>query len=302
MKKTILVSIAIVLATMFANAQDSLLVKANKDSAIVKINGKIEGKTPLWIKLKTKSYTFSLEKEISDVERYYVKERVTVNSKKTSEVTLDLKRTINPNYKKTLKNGEGIYTDKRFNKTYKTVKLGNDIWFAEPLMTHKYSDGKEIKLIRDDKEWKELILNDSLKAYSFKVINEDDTLFLYNWRAVTNYNIENGKTRYDQGICPNGWHIPNMKDIDNLLSIKDTTALKLIDNYFNTEKDNSYRSSVSGAIIEVNDLYFWTSIEENIESAKAINKKDNDLQMKLYEFSRTYGFPVRCVKNKLKKY
>ena len=301
MKKTILGLVAIIFATMFVNAQDSLLVKCNKDSAIVKINGKIAGKTPLWLKLKTKSYTFSLEKEISDVEWYYVKERVAVNSKKTSEVTFELKRQTNPNYKKTLKNGESVFYDKLNHKTYKTVKLGDNIWFAEPLMTSKYSNGKEIKLITDDKEWKVLILNDSLKAYSYKVLNEEDTLFLYNWSAVTNYDAWDGETRYAQGVCPNGWHIPDRKDIDNLLSVKDTTALKLINTYFNVNKDNSYRSSVSGAILDVNDLYFWTSIEENMEGAKAINRKETDSKIKLYEFSRTYGFPIRCVKNNLKK-
>lgn len=81
---------------------------------------------------------------------------------------------------------------------YKTVKIGNQEWFAENLKTTKYRDGSAIPNITDNTAWS------SQTAGAYCWYNNDATTYkstygaLYNFYAVVS----------SRNLCPTGWHVP----------------------------------------------------------------------------------------------
>lgn len=97
-----------------------------------------------------------------------------------------------------LYNKLGPLYDNRDGETYKTVKIGTQVWMAENLKSTKYNDGTSIPLVRDDSTWSNL----STPGYCW-YDNDPDTYkatfgALYNW-----YTVKTGK------LCPSGWHVPS---------------------------------------------------------------------------------------------
>ena len=103
----------------------------------------------------------------------------------------------------------GTMTDTRDNKTYKTVKIGTQVWMAENL---NYADSTKTPSLKG-KSW----------CYDNKVENCDVTGRLYTWAAaIDSVALANdadnpqtcgyGKTctlpTVVQGLCPSGWHLP----------------------------------------------------------------------------------------------
>jgi len=90
---------------------------------------------------------------------------------------------------------------------YTTVKIGTQTWMAENLKTTKYNDGTAIPNVTDFDAWVSL----TTPAYCW--YNNSKTLYgntyggLYNW-----YSVNTGK------ICPTGWHIPNLAEVNTLIN------------------------------------------------------------------------------------
>jgi uncharacterized protein (TIGR02145 family) len=106
---------------------------------------------------------------------------------------------------------------------YHVVRIGNQLWTVENLLTTKYNDGTLIPLVTDSLVWSTLktpglcyynnwTFADNIKRYGA----------LYNWYAVTT-----GK------LAPAGWHVPDSTEWNTLEKY-------LIDNGFN------YDSTLTG--------------------------------------------------------
>ena len=89
--------------------------------------------------------------------------------------------------------------------TYKTVKIGNQEWFAENLKTTVYANGDEIPYSRTDESWEN-------QEMGMRCSYEHDDAMnakygqLYNWYAVND----------ERGLCPSGWHVPSDEDWQDL--------------------------------------------------------------------------------------
>ena len=99
--------------------------------------------------------------------------------------------------------------------TYKTVKIGSQIWMAENLRTTTYADGTKIPLLQYGPD--DFGLNNTDRAYIFydtkKALNPSDEVInytaigaLYNFAATINGDGTGNKV---QGVCPDGWHVPS---------------------------------------------------------------------------------------------
>ncbi|MBR6854745.1 MAG: fibrobacter succinogenes major paralogous domain-containing protein [Fibrobacter sp.] len=176
-------------------------------------------------------------------------------------------------------------TDPRDNKTYKTVKIGDQVWMAENL-NYAYLQPTEK---RDSSS-----LCDNLK-YCEKYGR------LYLWSAamdsagvwsVNGKGCGNGKkcspTYPVRGVCPKGWHLPTLGEWSSLFSAvggKSTAGIKLKsssewDNDANGTDDFSFSALPAGygdfygiGHCEGEDAYFWSSTD-NYEGVQRMHLSD----------------------------
>jgi uncharacterized protein (TIGR02145 family) len=140
----------------------------------------------LQTQLKTK--TDSLTLVINELEKLNLALKLAVSNNTTSKVT---------------KTG-----------SFKSVKIGNQIWMAENLNVSTFSNGDPIPEAKTNQEWKKAG-DDGKPAWCYY---DNDTSNgriygkLYNWYAVND----------PRGLAPLGWHIPTEKEwiiIQNYLGI-----------------------------------------------------------------------------------
>lgn len=197
----------------------------------------------------------------------------------------------------------GELTDSRDGRTYKTVKIGDQVWMAENLNFETASSHCFI----------------------------DSTKFcekygrLYWWADAVGKSEEEcgyGKTCSlpsgdIQGICPDGWHLPSKTEFETLLTAvggnsKTGSALKSAFGWYlgGTGTNESGFSALPGEYMfgswgdpcfddyEATVAHFWSSTEENGEVYDMNLDKDyNSAGLLADEDSKAFGFSVRCVKD-----
>jgi len=85
--------------------------------------------------------------------------------------------------------------------TYRTVKIGNQIWMAENLKSTHYSNGSPIEYFDYN--------NDAANATTYGR--------LYSWRAVMNGAASSTNNPSGvKGIAPDGWHVPSKAEWQQL--------------------------------------------------------------------------------------
>ena len=197
------------------------------------------------------------------------------------------------------------------NNSYKTIKIGEQVWMAENLRTKHFPDGSPIicgsseDTIRNyDTPYYFWYDNDSL-SYQ-KVYGA-----LYSWSAVMNGSTVSGV----QGVCPDGWHVPSNSDVNELSdylggsgfaggSMKETGTT-----YWNlpnsgatnesgfTGRPGGYRHYENSFEQESNFGYFWTSSESNTINAYFYNLATANDNLISGSSNKRFGFSVRCVRD-----
>ena len=96
---------------------------------------------------------------------------------------------------------------------YPVVKIGDQIWMAENLVTTRYADGTQIPIEKRNYIWKLIESNNTEKYYCF--VNNDwngeKDIYgaLYTFGAAVNGIPQADSSDVVQGVCPNGWHLPS---------------------------------------------------------------------------------------------
>ena len=206
----------------------------------------------------------------------------------------------------------GTLYDDRDGKTYKTVKIGEQWWMAENL---NYSDSTKTPSLQG-KSW----------CYDNQKTECKETGLLYLWAAVidsialatNSENPQNCGGIYScslpkplQGICPEGWHIPEVSEWRHLFttiggyetagkSLKAQTSWyengNGLDSFGFSVFSVGYRSSTGNFENQSFYTLFWTyRIEDNGMSRSIRFKHDEDFVKETA--TQKDGFSVRCKKN-----
>jgi uncharacterized protein (TIGR02145 family) len=128
--------------------------------------------------------------------------------------------------------------DSRDGKTYLTVQIGNQCWFAENLNVGIRIDGTNDQLN-----------NAIIEKYCYDNSESNCNLLggLYQWDEMMQYSI----TEMTQGICPVGWHIPSdyeWKVMEMTLGMDPTVA-----------NAAGWRGTVEGGKLKAAGTQYWDS-------------------------------------------
>lgn len=193
----------------------------------------------------------------------------------------------------------GYLIDNRDENTYKLITIDEQTWFAENL---KY-------------------LSDSSWCYNNSLDSCEKYGRLYQWHSVMDvpkeynesyYNSSVDRERKDRGLCPIGWHLPNLNDwsmllnsIDSLnvfqgLFLKSNELWKESGNGYNTYGFNVYPAGYynQGMFGDVGyTATFWSSVEslDDKRKATAIRLSSSKNSVRVFDLIKKEGVSVRCV-------
>ena len=208
----------------------------------------------------------------------------------------------------TLYNVETRFCDERDKKLYKWIRIGGQVWMAENLnyeYTYTSSYGTFTYF-----NWCYSNSADSCAKYGR----------LYAWSAAMD-SLETGcgygvtctaSAGRAQGICPNGWHLPDSTEIEALIMAvggadSAGTMLKSTMGWDNDGNGSdaygfsalpagmkNYDGSFTWANI---NTYFWSSSDRSMNNAIAINLYHGRATPYVSAFAKRNGYSIRCVQD-----
>jgi uncharacterized protein (TIGR02145 family) len=181
-------------------------------------------------------------------------------------------------------------------KTYHTVQIGNQCWLKENLDVGTMIQGSQ-----------DQTNNGVIEKYCYD--NDPNNCItyggLYQWDEAMQYVTNEGAT----GICPPGWHIPTLAELETLAATvnNDGNSLKAIGQGggAGAGTNTSGFSALLAGIRNYNGYFgylgyyadFWSSTEYNADNAYRLYLLSDDGSVLLYQNTKDYGFSVRCIKN-----
>lgn len=121
--------------------------------------------------------------------------------------------------------------------TYKTVKIGNQVWMSENLNVSRYRNGDPVPQVQDVEKWAKLTTG-AWCYYDNDTGNGRVYGKLYNWYALND----------PRGLVPEGWHIPKDKEwqeLERFLGMSSDDAEK-----------TGWRGSIGGELKETGSAYW----------------------------------------------
>jgi len=188
--------------------------------------------------------------------------------------------------------------------TYKTVRIGDQVWMVENLRTATFTDGSEIPAVADATDWSELAAPGFCWYNNDEVSNKDTYGALYNY-----YSVNTGQ------LCPAGWHVPSRDEWQQLRDALGDTITgggKLKEegtthwNMPNAGAINSTGFTALPAGIRYFEgtfsslSYFtsyWSSTEADNNKGWYLSLYFNDAVAGMNNTSRKDGFSIRCIKD-----
>ena len=183
------------------------------------------------------------------------------------------------------------FTDKRDGNVYRVVLIGSQAWMAEDL---RYWDKKADPLLKEH----------SWCATTVKRCERGG--FLYDFAAVVgNSSCNTNKCDYDfplQGICPEGWHVPNKYEWEELLSTAEEMNISL-DGFspFASLATGEY-NYFDASVVKDDCARYWTSTQESSVTAREFYRCRNNSSFDSQEYTKNFGYAVRCVADSMPKF
>ena len=188
--------------------------------------------------------------------------------------------------------------------SYKTERIGDQIWMAENLKTSTFSDGIEIPVVPDAIDWNELTTPGHCWYDNDETANKEIYGALYNYYAVNS-----GK------LCPAGWHVPTRDEWQQLRDDLGDTITG--GGELKEEGTEHWKTPNTGAVnstgftaLPAGIRYFegtfnsvtfftsfWSSTESDINKGWYLSLYYSDAVALINSISKKDGFSVRCLKD-----
>jgi|GEM_PF-649258 len=201
---------------------------------------------------------------------------------------------------------KGTFTDKRENKTYNTIKIGEQVWMSQNLDVVKFGYGEEIPEANSKKEWDRA--NKDHKAawcyYDNDPANGEKYGKLYNWWAAIDA----------RRIAPAGWHIPSIEEWTILITtmggfkFAGNSMKKTVWAYGEYPTNPSGFAAVpAGMRLSDKDATFlsatfgtgwWSRNESSPTYAKSIELSAEDNLRESIYINEGQGMSIRCIQDK----
>jgi len=191
--------------------------------------------------------------------------------------------------------------------SFKTIKIGTQIWMTSNLNVCIFRNGDTIPEAKTNEAWAKAGKNrkPAWCYYDNDTLNGGKYGKLYNWYAVND----------KRGLAPQGYHVPSLKEWDILknylgenagIKMKDTICWLSLDPNKNIGTNSSSFSALPTGYrgyggdfncIKIQCSY-WSSTEHHKGSAWAFNLTNYIASIELdYIGMETFGNPVRCIKD-----
>lgn len=181
-------------------------------------------------------------------------------------------------------------------KVYNTVQIGNQCWLKENLDV-----GVRINGENDHTD------NGTIEKYCYNDNSANCNNYggLYQWNEAMQYTVAEG----NQGVCPDGWHIPDLEEFNILISTVggSANALKILGSGSGsgTGTNTSGFSALLGGYRKLDGSFsyleggtgFWISTESTDSCAwvAELHADHNDILLDCYY--KNIGFYLRCLKD-----
>jgi uncharacterized protein (TIGR02145 family) len=150
---------------------------------------------------------------------------------------------------------DDTYVDTRDGRSYKTVKIEDQIWMAENLNTDRFQNGDLIPQAATDEEWR-YAANNKEPAwcyYNNDTINKEKYGKLYNWYAVND----------PRGLAQAGWRLPSILEWKKSLD------------YFDKKRQDLEQKSSYDALKAEEDLFEkWKYLSDCVEKKISIGNSE----------------------------
>jgi uncharacterized protein (TIGR02145 family) len=209
------------------------------------------------------------------------------------------------------------FLDFRDNKSYRTVLIGSQCWFAQNLNVGTRINGSGNQT------------NDgTIEKYCYNDNESNCDVYggLYQWNELMNYtSSSNSNPSGRQGICPTGWHVPSDAEWCQMEIFLDATVVCENTGWRGTDAGGKMKETgtthwlspntgatnssgftalpggtrYSGGGFETLALSaaFWSAAESSAASAWYRLLYYSSAQVYRYSSGKTYGFSGRCVKD-----
>lgn len=190
---------------------------------------------------------------------------------------------------------------------YHTVRMGWNCWMKENLKSTRYADGSEIAVANG--------YNGDLNPEVD--VNIEKFGRLYTWysavkiaeNSTASTPLDTNEFKHIQGVCPDGWYLPNRECFASLNAIEMTHMRKQGDAYWmDGGGDNTTGMSLVGAGMYncvthryenlLGNTYFWTSDDQGESGVKSFVADCNCYTWYELVNDKKHAFSVRCVKER----
>ncbi len=198
---------------------------------------------------------------------------------------------------------------------YEYVTIGNQRWLASNLRANNYNNGGFISNYADSTQWANATASET-PAYAW--FENDQFNYQDPYGAMYNWYVVDSTANGGKNVCPVGWHIPTMADLDTLLNelqpgtpfdLNANSAANLLkfagSDYWSTPIGNNltgfsfpgggYRTNTSVFVFLKVFGRFWLREPVNSSIGEAAAFRSLNPGLDKVNHNKGYGLSIRCM-------